>query len=106
MRFGERLKVAREERNLTQASLGRLCNTSETSIRNYEKSRRLPDIEMLICLCNALNISPNYLLQDGLSNCFDDETNELLSVLKSLSPNQKDFLMNFIDMLKNNKPVQ
>lgn len=100
MHFGVRLNLARKERKLTLEKLASLCNTSETVLRNYEKSRRFPNIEMLARLCNALKVSPNYLLQDDLTYSFEDETNELLSIIQLLSPSQKDFLMNFVHTLK------
>lgn len=100
MNFGERLKEVRKEKSYTLEKLAALCDTSETVIRNYEKSRRIPNITMLIQLCNALNVTPYYLLQDELANNPCSEIDRLINEIESLSPNKKSLLIDFLQILK------
>ena len=98
--IGDRLKTARLEKKLTQEQLASLCNTSQGVIRNYEKSRRFPSIDMLARFCNALRVSPDYLLQDELSFNPYEEKNEMFSTIDKLTPKQIDFLKDFLITLQ------
>lgn len=95
MQFGERLDMIRKEQDLSVSALATKCETSETVIRNYIKARRVPNIDMLVRICDALDVTPNYLLQDNFG-----ESDDILEEVKQLSPKQKDFLRNFISILK------
>ena len=74
--FAERLKNLREEQGLTQIELckelekfninGNTISARDTSISEYETGGHVPDIIRLRGLCQALNVSADYLL--GLSN--------------------------------------
>lgn len=87
--FGDRLRKIRIERKLTQEQLGECCDTSGAVIRSIEKSRRKPSYEMLVLLCNNLNISPEYLMQDDLEFAISNEVkDDVLCFINKLTPNQ------------------
>lgn len=60
--IGKRIKKEREERNLSQTQLGKLCNTSRGSISCYERAERTPDITMLMDFARIFNTSIDYLI--------------------------------------------
>lgn len=60
--FGERLKYARKEKQLTQKRLAEIIGTTESNINNYEKNRAYPKAEAIIKICLELNISSDWLL--------------------------------------------
>ena len=94
--FGNRLKTARKDCGLTLEQLAAACNTSETVLRNYEKARKTPNVEMLLRICEALKVSPDYLLQDELSfNPYEDKM-ELCKAASSLSPASLKLLRDFM----------
>lgn len=98
--FGARVRKIRKERNMTIVKLAELCDSSENVIRNYEKSRRLPQVDMLIRLCNALKVSPDYLLQDELVYQPHQVKEELLQRINRLSPKNISVLMEMINTLE------
>ena len=98
--IGDRLKMARVEKGLTQEQLAVLCDTSQGVIRNYEKSRRFPSIEMLVRFCDALKVSPDYLLQDELSFNPYAEKDELFTSIHQLTPKQTEFLKEILVVLR------
>ena len=98
--IGDRLREARLEKRLTQENLADLCETAQGGIRHYEKSRRIPSIEMLVRLCNALKATPDYLLQDELSFNPYEEKSEIFSTIDKLTPKQLDFLKEFLILLQ------
>jgi len=60
--FGERLKLARKEKKLTQKQLALLINAKHNSISNWENNQNKPDPDTIEQICGALDISPNWLL--------------------------------------------
>jgi transcriptional regulator with XRE-family HTH domain len=97
--FGTRVRKVRKERNMTIVRLAELCDSSENVIRNYEKSRRLPQVDMLVRICNALKVSPEYLLQDGLVYQSNHAGEELLQKISRLSPKNVSVLTDMVDTL-------
>ncbi len=85
--FGDRLRIARKERNLTQTDLARQLNVATSTIGMYEQGRRDPDTETVKFLASYFNVSTDWLL--GVSNirnpyeCKDD-----ISIIKYQSSNE------------------
>ena len=62
MLIGERIKIERIKRNLSQEQLGKLLGVSKVSICGYETGNRIPNMDTFIKLIDILDIDPNYLL--------------------------------------------
>lgn len=95
MIFGDRLKEIRQKRGITQEALAKSVSISPSSISLYERGIREPNLNMLISIAKALDVSTDYLL--GLTN------NEfrISSELKDLSfEDIKKILQTFIDKIK------
>ena len=60
--FGKRLKELREERNLTQAELGKLLGKSHNNISQFERGIRTPNMLTLIDIAAFFGVSTDYLL--------------------------------------------
>ena len=67
MTFGEKLKSARKSAGLTQEQLADKLLVSRQAITKWESNRGMPDIENLRQLSKLLDISMDYLLDDGES---------------------------------------
>lgn len=65
MTFGEKLKKARIEAGFTQEELAGKLTVSRAAIAKWESDRGMPDITNLKALAAALNVSIDYLLDDG-----------------------------------------
>ena len=57
-----RMKLLREQHNLSQTDLARILNISRQSYNFYENEKRDPDTEMLIRIADFFNVSLDYLL--------------------------------------------
>ena len=66
MRFNERLKELRMEKQLSQKELADVISTGQSSISAWERGEREPLAHQLIDLSFALNCSVDYLL--GISD--------------------------------------
>lgn len=62
MGIGDRLRAARIERGLKQKELAQMVGVkSPSAVSNWEKGLSMPDIDMCVRLCKALNIRLSYL---------------------------------------------
>jgi transcriptional regulator with XRE-family HTH domain len=65
MTFGEKLKKARIEAGYTQNELANKLTVSRAAIAKWESDRGMPDVTNLKAIAEALNVSIDYLLDDG-----------------------------------------
>lgn len=65
MTFGEKLKEARKKTGLTQEELAELIGISRAAVAKWETDNGLPDIENLKAVAKLLDVSIDYLLDDG-----------------------------------------
>ena len=60
--YRERLRNLREDRDLTQAELGKLLSKSQQGYNHIETGRAELKIDDLITLCKFYNLSADYLI--------------------------------------------
>lgn len=64
--IGNRVRTARKNLNLSQEELAELCDLSVSFMGHIERGTRKMSLETLIALCEALNVSADYLLMDDM----------------------------------------
>lgn len=64
--LGERLRLLREKKGLTQVALAKKLNIPNQNVSNYERDFRQPDYETLKKLADLYEVTTDYLL--GHSN--------------------------------------
>lgn len=62
MTIGERIKLYREKKELTQEQLGEIIGVKGATITRYEKNNRQPNVETFAKLAKALEVNINELL--------------------------------------------
>ena len=60
--YRTRLRNVREDRDLTQAEVGKILNKSQQGYNHIEAGRAELNIEDLIRLCRYYNLSADYLI--------------------------------------------
>ena len=65
MTFSEKLKKARTDAGYTQEELADLLAVSRAAVAKWESGRGMPDVENLKALAVLLDVSVDYLLDDG-----------------------------------------
>ena len=99
--FGKRVNDVRKEQKITSEGLAEKCGVEAVFIRQIEGATRLPSLTTLINLCNALHVSPNYLLADSLEPNEQENFDALWKKLRSLTPKQIDMVTAMIETLIN-----
>ena len=62
MKWNEKLKQARETKQLTQIQVANNLKISRGAYANYEQGVHEPSLEMLRKICDLLDISADYLI--------------------------------------------
>ena len=96
---GKRIRQYRLENNMTQVMLAEKSGLSEAAIYSYETGKRLPALEPLIQLSNALNISTDTLLCDYVNNVSSGKTGGIMDRVDSLPKPEKDRILRIMDAL-------
>ncbi|GHU85700.1 hypothetical protein FACS1894198_4040 [Clostridia bacterium] len=65
---GNKLRILRQQYNMTQRQLAHRLGISTSAVGMYEQGRREPDHEMLLSLCKLFGISVDYLLRQEVPN--------------------------------------
>lgn len=95
MTLGEKIKEARKQCGLSQEQLAEKMNVSRSAIAKWETDKGLPDIDNLKALSQLLNVSVDYLLDNGetLNESVIHETYNLAEYGKGIKKTKKDRVM-------------
>lgn len=84
-KLGKRLKEERLKQNMTQEQLAETVNLSNVYISHVESGSAKPSLKTLIEICNALAITPDFVLYDSLYKSKEYITDEIANLLKNCS---------------------
>ena len=92
MTLGEKIKEARKQCGLSQEQLAEKMSVSRSAIAKWETDKGLPDIDHLKALAGFLNVSVDYLLDDGerIDELVTREAYDLASYGKGSKKKKKD----------------
>ena len=65
--LGETLRKIRMEKELSQQQLAEMIHVDRSTIANWERGKRLPDIDMLMKISDTLMIDISYLITASLN---------------------------------------
>ena len=60
--FGEKIKMLRENKNISQTELGKAVNMTQRKVSYIECGKYEPSIGDIVALCEYFKISADYLL--------------------------------------------
>lgn len=108
MKFGDRLKVLIEEREITQKELAAQMNIAPSTVSSYVQNTREPDFATLKMLAKFFDVSIDYLLDYSTSHKPSRQEDELLRIFRTLTPEQKEICIEQtkVFMKLNNKERQ
>ena len=92
MTVGEKIRQYRLIKGLTQKELGRLSETAETTVRQYEGGKRTPRIDQIEKIAAALGVTPTDLMGWNKDTFSTDSINQRVKELRlNLGLSQDDF---------------
>lgn len=97
--LSERIKLLREEANMSKSELAQQLNIGISSVSQYENSDRVPSDEVKINICKLFDVSLDYLM--GLSNIRNPYVFFTLSdTLKDLTQEEINEVIKYIIFIK------
>ena len=96
---GRRIKMAREEKNLTQEDLASLVDISSTHISVIERGLKVVKLDTFVAIANALEVSADTLLIDVVTHSVSGVTNELSEMIEKLPKEKQQRIINAVRAL-------
>ena len=97
--IGARIKAARERVHLTQEQLAEIVDISPTHMSVIERGVKTPKLDTFIRIANALGVSADALLQDGVERANDSIMAELSVRIGRLPQKEQNRILNAIRAL-------
>lgn len=72
----------------TSERLSEICNINATYLRQIESGAKTPSLQVFVALCEALKVSPTYLLADSLPGTESQDLDALLTLCRKATPKQ------------------
>lgn len=101
--FANRLKLLRNEKNLTQAEFAKIIKVAPSTIGMYERGSREPNIDTIKVMANFFNVSSDYLI--GLTDIrekYNDilNKNDIASIIEYIPKEAKKELEVFLSYIE------
>ena len=84
MIFGEKIRNAREDMDLSQSDMARLIPMNQSNYSKIERGIQEPNLEQLRRICVILKLDPRYLLDIMENDMITDKDLRLLKEAKEL----------------------
>ena len=94
--LGNRIRENRKQQRMTQHALANAANVSASYIGHIERGLKRCSVETLVDIANALNTTPDILLQDSIPQSEMDS-------IASLSNRNRAILMDVADVLRSHE---
>lgn len=91
--LGNRIRVAREKKGITQEELAERVNISPSHISVIERGVKTVRIDTVVRIANELDVSADYLLQDLVKR---SRESQLLSSIMDLPETDRSRLLNAV----------
>ena len=97
-KIGQKLKKIRISKGLTQEYIANMVDVNTSHISNIENNRVKVSLTALVAICNALDITVDYILKNEYVSA-DAIDHEILKELSSCSPEKKEKILKIIQIL-------
>lgn len=95
--LGNRIRTARKDAGLTGEQLSEICDINAAYLRQIECGAKMPSLPLFVQLCEALNVSPSYLLADVLPDRGNQDFDALWEKCRNATPLQIKVILSVLD---------
>ena len=96
---GQRIRAAREKKDLTQEELAALVEISPTHMSVIERGAKIPRLDTFVAIANVLEVSADSLLIDVVEHAAVNVASELSASIESLPHNEQMYILKVINVL-------
>lgn len=97
--IGQRIKEVRNEKKLTQDWLAEKTGVNVSHISNIETNKVKVSLTLLVHICNALDVTIDYILGKEYHNPTSVTEKELFNIVKDLDTTKKEQLLRIAKVL-------
>ena len=112
MTLGEKIRIARKAKNLSQKQLADMVGATHNSFSDWENDKSKPDMDTIELLCGALELTPTYLVGTKTDEEYGDIVGKIMNEpglldmiedYKSLSLEDKKAIRQIISSLRRSR---
>ena len=97
--IGQRIKEIRTEKHLTQEYLANVTGVNISHISNIETNKVKISLTLLVNICNALNVTLDYLLENEYYTATSITEKELFNTIKGMDSAKLETLLRIAKVL-------
>ena len=97
--IGQRIKEVRSARKLTQEYLAEKTGVNVSHISNIETNKVKVSLTLLVSICNALDVTVDYLLENEYHNPTSVTEKELFNTIKDMDDYKVETLLRIAKVL-------
>lgn len=101
--IGKRIRQYRIQQELTQEYLAEKSDISITHISRIENGSAKPSLQVLVNICNVLNIAINDLMQDSLTASKNETAFQLNQLLADCTTDELHLIMEIAQVVLKNR---
>ncbi len=94
--FSEQLKIARKQKGLSQAELGKLLGVQAQTVGRWENGKSKPNLEKINKLCEILNIPLYSLISKDVDYQLNYEEAFIVNKFRELNDDGKSIVINLL----------
>lgn len=98
MTIAERIRLYRQQKNLSQAELADRSGINNKSLSRYELDTSVPPADALKAIADALGVSADALLSDNVIAIKDKELLKRFEVIQEMDGEDKAMVIKFLDL--------
>lgn len=98
MTIAERIRLYRQQKNLSQAELAERSGVNNKSLSRYELDTSIPPADALKAIADALGVSADSLLSDDNIAIKDMELLKRFEAIQEMSGEDKQMIIKFLDL--------
>lgn len=97
--IGQRIKEVRNDKHLTQEYLANATGVNVSHISNIETNKVKVSLTLLVQICNALDVTMDYLLENEYHRPTSIIEKELLNTIKDMKKEKQETLLRIAKVL-------
>lgn len=97
--IGQRIREVRNDKHLTQEYLANATGVNVSHISNIETNKVKVSLTLLVQICNALDVTMDYLLENEYHNPTSVIEKELLNMVKGMKKEKQETLLRIAKVL-------
>ncbi len=98
MTISERIRLIRQQKNISQNDLAKAAGINVKSLSRYELGTSIPPANNLKAIADALGVSADALLSDDTTLIKDKDLYKKFEVIQEMGDDTKKMIINFLDL--------